>query len=265
METIPAHASEGELPDDEYPDELYDLYRNTAYSNPYTTNASTGASGGGPRRPSSKTRSGEAREARNNRSRERSRPRGTLAGGSADEEGGVSPSGTTHSSLDDFEILNDAGGTLSRPRGESRVRTTSRNRNSSRSRHPLSASSNPSVFPASSSSSASGHGKGSHAHAHPQPAERRDEIRTVRVKLHCGEDTRYLMVSTTIIFEEFLARVREKLGLRGGFKVRIRDEGDLITMGDRDDWEMAVAGARKAAREGGGEMGRLDVWVVEVV
>lgn len=261
METIPAHASEGELPDDEYPDELYDLYRNTAYSNPYTTNPSIGSSSGAPRRPSSKTRSGEAREARTNRSRERSRPRGNVAGASADEEGGVSPSGTTHSSLDDFEILNDAGGTLSRPRGESRVRTTSRARTSSRSRHPLSGSSNASGFPPAPS--ASHPGKASHAH--PHPAERRDDIRTIRVKLHSGDDTRYLMVSTTISFEEFLARVREKLGLRGGFKVRIRDEGDLITMGDRDDWEMAVAGARKAAREGGGEMGRLDVWVVEVV
>ncbi|MCJ1250927.1 hypothetical protein MMC30_008155 [Trapelia coarctata] len=276
METIPAHASEGELPDDEYPDELYDLYRNTAYSNPYSTTASiSSASGGGagsaPRRPSSKTRSGEAREARTNRSRERSQPRGV---GSADEEGGVSPSGTTHSSLDDFEILNDAGGTLSRPRGESRVRNSSRPRNPSRSRHPLSGSSAQGGFAGSlgakgsvssqHSSSLSHSHPHSHSHSHPHPAERKDDIRTLRIKLHHHDDTRYLMIPSTIAFPEFLAKVSEKLGLRGAFKPRIRDEGDLITMGDRDDWEMAVAGARKAAREGGGEMGRLDVWVVEV-
>jgi len=259
METIPAHASEEEMPEDEYPDELYDLYRNTAYSNPYTTNASissaSGGSGSGPRRPSSKTRSGEAREARNNRSRERSRPRRM---GSADEngEGAVSPSGT-HSSLDDFEILNDAGGTLSRPRGESRVRTNSRNRNSSRSRHPLSSSSNPSTSLSSKPSYSS--------HSHPHPSERKDDIRTLRIKLYHHDDTRYLMIPSTISFPEFLVKVAEKLSLRGAFKVKIRDEGDLITMGDRDDWEMAVGGARKAAREGGGEMGRLDVWVVESV
>ena len=123
------------------------------------------------------------------------------------------------SSLDDFEILNNAGGTLSRPlRDESRSRGTSRSR-------------------------------------------RQVDVRTVRVKLHAGEETRYLMVSTTILFEEFLERVREKLELERRFKVRIRDEGDLITMGDRDDWELAVATARREARRQSAEMGKMEVCV----
>jgi len=72
------------------------------------------------------------------------------------------------------------------------------------------------------------------------------------------------MVSTGVIYEEFVARVRDKLGLKGGCKIRIRDEGDLITMGDRDDWEMAVMGARREAREKGEEMGKLEVWVQDL-
>ncbi|MCJ1394914.1 hypothetical protein MMC18_007794 [Xylographa bjoerkii] len=197
METIP-HDGEGEA--DEYPDELYDLYRNTAYSNPYTSPQMQ------QRRPSSRHRP----EAPRRKSSQYPEDVGYVAGD-------VSPSNTTHSSLDDFEILNDAGGNLSRPREKSRSRGTSRSR------------------------------------------ARQVDVRTIRVKVHCAEDTRYLMVSTGIIFEEFVARVREKLGLHGGFKLRIRDEGDLITMGDRDDWEMAVMGARREARGRDEEMGKLEV------
>ncbi|MCJ1320501.1 hypothetical protein MMC15_005841 [Xylographa vitiligo] len=208
METIP-HDGEGES--DEYPDELYDLYRNTAYSNPYTSPPAPQQQQQQPRRPSSRHRP-EAPRRKSSQYPEDALP------------GDVSPSTTTHSSLDDFEILNDAGGTLSRPREMSRSRGTSR----SRARQP------------------------------------QIDVRTIRVKVHYLEDTRYLMVSTGVIFEEFVARVREKLGLRGGVKIRIRDEGDLITMGDRDDWEMAVAGARREARGREEEMGRLEVWVQDL-
>ncbi|MCJ1379363.1 hypothetical protein MMC17_002464 [Xylographa soralifera] len=205
METIP-HDGEGES--DEYPDELYDLYRNTAYSNPYTSPQAPPPQPQQQRRPSSRHRP-EA-------------PRRKSSQYTDDVAGDVSPSTTTHSSLDDFEILNDAGGNMSRPREMSRSRGTSRSR------------------------------------------ARQVDVRTLRVKVHWMEDTRYLMVSTGIIFEEFLARVREKLGLRGAFKVRIRDEGDLITMGDRDDWEMAVAGARREARGRDEELGKLEVWVQDL-
>ncbi|MCJ1403913.1 hypothetical protein MMC11_007136 [Xylographa trunciseda] len=210
METIP-HDGEGEA--DEYPDELYDLYRNTAYSNPYTTTQAPVQLQH--RRPSSRHRPEAPRR------KSSQYPEDAVHGGD------VSPSTTNttaHSSLDDFEILNDAGGTMSRPREMSRSRGTSRSR----------------------------------------ARQVEVDVRTVRVKVHWQEDTRYLMVSTGIIFEEFVARVREKLALRGAFKVRIRDEGDLITMGDRDDWEMAVMGARREARGKGEEMGKLEVWVQDL-
>lgn len=177
---------------DEYPDELYDLYSNTARSNPYS---------GGQKRGTSRTRR-----------RSRSRQRGDFID---EDEEVTSPS--VHSSLEDFEILNNAGGTLSRPvREESRVRGSSRVR-------------------------------------------RQNDVRTIRVKVHGGDDTRYLMVSTTIMYEEFLTRVREKLALQTGFKVKIKDEGDLITMGDRDDWELAVQTARRDARNDTADMGKMEV------
>lgn len=91
------------------------------------------------------------------------------------------------------------------------------------------------------------------------------QLKNIRIKVHCGDDTRYMMLAPEVRFEEFVERVREKCSLRGGFKIKTRDEGDLITMGDRDDWEMAVGAVRKEARGEGVEMGKMEVWVVEVV
>lgn len=69
------------------------------------------------------------------------------------------------------------------------------------------------------------------------------------------------MMSADASFESFVDRVREKFGLRTRFKLKVRDEGDLITMGDADDWGMAVDGVRKEleATEGAGEMGKIEV------
>lgn len=74
------------------------------------------------------------------------------------------------------------------------------------------------------------------------------------------------MLIPEVHFGIFVERVREKFALKGGFKCKIRDEGDLITMGDGDDWEMAVGAVRKEALgEGeGAEMGKMEVWIVEV-
>ena len=186
METTPNRrdiSNPEDADDDEYPSELYDLYRSTAYSNPYSSNSK--------------------------RSKPEDRPR--LGPNHYDERdsGG--------SSLDDFEMLNDAGGAMS-----SRTCEPSRSRGTSRSRRPV-------------------------------------DIRTLRVKMHHGDDTRYLMVSTTVMYEEFLDRVMEKLGMKGRCKIRMRDEGDMITVGDRDDWDLAVQTCRREARKAGEEMARLEV------
>jgi hypothetical protein len=88
------------------------------------------------------------------------------------------------------------------------------------------------------------------------------DVRTIRVKMHHEDDTRYIMVSTNLDFDGFMDKVREKLGLTRKLKVRVRDEGDLITVGDRDDWEMQITMARKEARKVGEEMGRLEVSIL---
>lgn len=74
------------------------------------------------------------------------------------------------------------------------------------------------------------------------------------------------MLNPEVHFRDFVERVREKFGLKAGFKCKVRDEGDLITMGDKDDWEMAIGAVRKEAmgRDEGAEMGKMEVWVVEV-
>lgn len=75
------------------------------------------------------------------------------------------------------------------------------------------------------------------------------------------------MMNADSPFESFVDRVREKFGLRARFKLKVRDEGDLITMGDADDWAMAVEAVRRELEgsEGGGEMGKMEVWIQEVL
>ena len=72
------------------------------------------------------------------------------------------------------------------------------------------------------------------------------------------------MMNADQSFEQFVDRVREKFGLRNRFKLKVKDDGDLITMGDGDDWGMAVEGVRRDLRElrekgEEGEMGKMEV------
>ncbi|MCJ1449931.1 hypothetical protein MMC28_000259 [Mycoblastus sanguinarius] len=161
---------------------------------------------------------------RRNSGRSRSRQRRQHY--SIEEEPSEDPgTASAGSSLDEFEILNNAGGGLSRP-PPPRARSSSR-RGASRSRRPL-------------------------------------EIRNMRVKVHNGDDTRYIMITPDVAFERFVEKVREKFGMKGTFKLKVKDEGDLITMGDRDDWDMAIGAVRKEARIEGADMGKMEVWVQEV-
>lgn len=67
------------------------------------------------------------------------------------------------------------------------------------------------------------------------------------------------MVTPSVAFPDFVDRVREKFGIRTRFKLKVRDEGDLITMADGDDWDMAVQAARKLAEKEEGEIGKMEV------
>lgn len=97
-------------------------------------------------------------------------------------------------------------------------------------------------------------------------SSRRPDVRKVRVKVHASEDTRYIMVGTAIEFPDLVDKIREKFVLRKRFKLKIRDDdmpdGDMITMGDQDDLEMAMMSVKTNARKERAEMGKLDVSIV---
>ncbi|KAH0441452.1 tetratricopeptide [Colletotrichum camelliae] len=96
---------------------------------------------------------------------------------------------------------------------------------------------------------------------------RRPEIRKIRVKVH-AEDVRYIMVGAAVEFPDFIDRIREKFGLRRRFKIKIRDEdmpnGDMITMGDQDDLDMAIMTAKSQARKARQDIGKMEIWVQEI-
>jgi hypothetical protein len=94
-------------------------------------------------------------------------------------------------------------------------------------------------------------------------SSRRPEIRKIRVKVHASDDTRYVMIGTAIEFADLADKIREKFGLRKRFKLKIRDDdmpnGDMITMGDQDDLDMAMMSVKANARKERMEMGKMDV------
>ena len=89
-------------------------------------------------------------------------------------------------------------------------------------------------------------------------ASRRPDIRTIRVKVH-AEDTRYVFIEPNKAFRDFVAQIREKFGLRQNFKIKIKDEEDMITMSDQDDLDMAIQNSRTTARREKAEMGKMEV------
>lgn len=89
-------------------------------------------------------------------------------------------------------------------------------------------------------------------------------VSKIRVKAHAADDVRYIMVGAAVEYPDFLGKVRDKFGLEGRrFKIKIRDEdvpdGDMITMGDQDDLDMAMASSKAIARRTRQEVGKLDV------
>lgn len=80
----------------------------------------------------------------------------------------------------------------------------------------------------------------------------------IRVKVHAG-DTRYVFINQDQTIREFWQSIREKFGVRNNFKVEIKDEGDMITMADQDDLDMAVQTAKEVARKEGSDMPKMEV------
>jgi hypothetical protein len=80
----------------------------------------------------------------------------------------------------------------------------------------------------------------------------------IRVKVHAG-DTRYVFISQDTTMRDFWQQIKEKFGVRNNFKVEFKDDGDMITMADQDDLDMAIDTAKSMARRENSEMAKLEV------
>ncbi|KAE8144616.1 hypothetical protein BDV25DRAFT_171321 [Aspergillus avenaceus] len=87
---------------------------------------------------------------------------------------------------------------------------------------------------------------------------RRPEVRRFRVKVHAVDDTRYIIIGPTIDFREFEGKIRDKFGFRCMLKIRMQDDGDMITLVDQEDLDMLVSSARETAIREGSELGKME-------
>lgn len=92
---------------------------------------------------------------------------------------------------------------------------------------------------------------------------RRPDMRKIRVKVHFNDDTRYIMIGPAIEYGDFESKVREKFSIKGQLKIKMQDDGDMITMGDQDDLEMLLQSVKVVARKERNEMGKMEVWIQE--
>jgi hypothetical protein len=67
------------------------------------------------------------------------------------------------------------------------------------------------------------------------------------------------MIGPTLEYSEFEAKIREKFGFRSLLRIRMQDEGDMITMVDQEDLDLLLSSATEAARKEGSEMGKMEV------
>jgi hypothetical protein len=92
-------------------------------------------------------------------------------------------------------------------------------------------------------------------------SRRKPDIRSVRVKVHAHEDTRYMMFGSRVDYGDFEGKIREKFRIKSKLKIRMQDEGDMITMGDQDDLNMLLSVAKEAARKEHSEMAKMEVCI----
>ena len=107
----------------------------------------------------------------------------------------------------------------------------------------------------------------------PRPRHQRSQSRRthvpamhkIRIKVHAPEDTRYVMASATPNYLELLEQVRVKFSIKSEIRLRIRDDdGDMVTVGDQDDLDLAVMVCKQSAEVERAEMGKMEVWAQEL-
>ena len=84
-------------------------------------------------------------------------------------------------------------------------------------------------------------------------------MRKIRVKVHFNDDTRYIMIGPSIEYGDFESKIREKFSIKLQLKIKMQDDGDMITMGDQDDLEMLLQSVKNVARKERNDMGKMEV------
>lgn len=91
---------------------------------------------------------------------------------------------------------------------------------------------------------------------------RRPDLRTIKIKVH-HEDVRLIQVGVAIEFGDLVEKIRDKLELRGRFKIKVRDDdapqSEMITMSDQDDWDVIMSSVKAVARKNRETMAKMDV------
>lgn len=67
------------------------------------------------------------------------------------------------------------------------------------------------------------------------------------------------MIGPNIEFREFENRIREKFGFKCPLKMKVQDDGDMITMVDQEDLDLLVSSAKEVAKRERSEMGKIEV------
>ena len=95
-------------------------------------------------------------------------------------------------------------------------------------------------------------------------SSRGKSVQSFRVKVHALDDIRYIMITRDTSFGELEGKIREKFNFRNRLRIRMRDDGDMITMGDQDDLEMVIMTVKQAARKQRQEIGKMEVSLYNV-
>lgn len=73
------------------------------------------------------------------------------------------------------------------------------------------------------------------------------------------------MTTPAVTYEELAQQIQKKFALKGSFKLKMRDEdGDLVTMADQDDLDMALGMCKAAANNDRADMGKMEIWLQEI-